>query len=100
MAASLAVRPAGWRPGQFPRLSLVAALAGRVALGEDIACKWPNDLVRAETKMAGLLVEAAGDRVSDYSGAPMSLDRGEILASNGLLHLPMQQVLGQEGRCD
>ena len=63
VAASLAVRPTGWNPGQFPRLSLVAALAGRVALGEDIACKWPNDLVRAETKMAGLLLEAAGDLV-------------------------------------
>jgi BirA family biotin operon repressor/biotin-[acetyl-CoA-carboxylase] ligase len=63
VAASLAVRPAGWSPGQFPRLSLVAALAGRVALGEDIACKWPNDLVRADTKMAGLLLEAAGDLV-------------------------------------
>ncbi len=63
VAASLAVRPAGWNPGQFPRLSLVAALAARVALGEDIACKWPNDLVRAETKMAGLLLEAAADLV-------------------------------------
>jgi fructose-1,6-bisphosphatase/inositol monophosphatase family enzyme len=40
-----------------------------------------------------LLVEEAGGRVSDYAGAPMPVDRGEILASNGLLHAAMRELL-------
>ena len=63
MAASLAVRPSGWQTEQFGRLSLVAALAGRSVLDEDIACKWPNDLVRGRDKIAGLLLEASDDLV-------------------------------------
>jgi len=63
MAASLAVRPSGWQTAEFSRLSLVAALAGRSALGEGVACKWPNDLVREDSKLAGLLLEASSDLV-------------------------------------
>jgi myo-inositol-1(or 4)-monophosphatase len=46
-----------------------------------------------------LLVEEAGGRVSDYAGAPMPLDRGQILASNGLLHARMQEILALEDGC-
>lgn len=63
IAASLAVRPPSWESTQFGRLSLMAALAGRTALGEDISCKWPNDLEQAGAKVAGLLLEASGDLV-------------------------------------
>ncbi|MDH5616461.1 MAG: biotin--[acetyl-CoA-carboxylase] ligase [Acidimicrobiia bacterium] len=63
MAASLAIRPRGWKAAQFGCLSLVAALAGRAVLGEDIGCKWPNDLLRDDAKVAGLLLEASGDLV-------------------------------------
>jgi BirA family biotin operon repressor/biotin-[acetyl-CoA-carboxylase] ligase len=63
IAASLAVRPSGWDTTEFARLSLVAALAGRTALGDEVGCKWPNDLVRAGAKVAGLLLETSGDLV-------------------------------------
>jgi len=63
MAASLAIRPSAWHTAAFGRLSLIAALAGRAVLGDDVACKWPNDLLREGAKVAGLLLEAVGDLV-------------------------------------
>ena len=63
VAASLAVRPSGWATSEFGRLSLVAALAGRRVLGEEVTCKWPNDLMLETDKVAGLLLEAHGDVV-------------------------------------
>jgi myo-inositol-1(or 4)-monophosphatase len=33
-----------------------------------------------------LLVEEAGGRVTDFSGAPFQLNSNETLASNGLIH--------------
>ncbi len=63
LAVSLAVRPTDWPPAAYPRISLMAALAGRAVLGTDLTCKWPNDLVREDGKLAGLLSEATGDLV-------------------------------------
>jgi BirA family biotin operon repressor/biotin-[acetyl-CoA-carboxylase] ligase len=63
LAASVAVRPDGWDGAQFPRLSLLAGLSARAVLGENIDCKWPNDLLQGGAKVAGLLLEAAGDLV-------------------------------------
>jgi BirA family biotin operon repressor/biotin-[acetyl-CoA-carboxylase] ligase len=63
LAGSLAFRPAGWKPAEFPRLSLVAALAACSVLGEEVACKWPNDLIRDDAKVAGLLLETSGETV-------------------------------------
>lgn len=62
LAASLAVSPP-WRPQDYPKISLVAALAGRSALGEGLECKWPNDLLCDGEKVAGFLVEASGESV-------------------------------------
>ena len=69
MAASLAIRPSAWHTAEFGRLSLIAALAGRAVLGDDVACKWPNDLLREGAKVAGLLLEAVGDLVVVGLGA-------------------------------
>jgi hypothetical protein len=35
--------------------------------------------------------------VSDFVGSPLDIHRGEILASNGLLHEAMVKVLGRRG---
>jgi myo-inositol-1(or 4)-monophosphatase len=40
-----------------------------------------------------LLVEEAGGRVSHYNGQPFNIYTPPILASNGLMHEPMMQVL-------
>jgi BirA family biotin operon repressor/biotin-[acetyl-CoA-carboxylase] ligase len=63
LAASLAIRPEGWGSAQFPRLSLIAGLSARAVLGDGVDCKWPNDLLRGDAKVAGLLLEAVGDLV-------------------------------------
>jgi len=70
VAASLAIRPTGWPADGRGRLSLVAALAGRSVLadtmgpGNEVTTKWPNDLLHGDLKIAGLLLEAAGDVVA------------------------------------
>lgn len=53
---------------QAPTLALVAGLAladavETAAPGEPISLKWPNDLMLGRGKLAGILLERAGDRV-------------------------------------
>jgi len=43
-----------------------------------------------------LMVIEAGGRVTDYSGKPFFLDSKEILASNGLIHEEMKDVLTKD----
>ena len=57
--ASLALAP-GWPPAALPRLTLAAGLAARDAAGGEVLLSWPNDLVRGEHKVGGLLAEASG----------------------------------------
>ena len=49
--------------------------------------------IEAARAAGALLVREAGGRVSDYAGEPLDIYRGEILASNGLLHDAMVKVL-------
>ncbi len=66
MYSSLAFRP-HWPTDAWPRLTLMAGLAVRGALGAltetTPALKWPNDLVTAGGKVGGILTEAEGDLV-------------------------------------
>lgn len=61
LSASLALEPA-WPAEAWPRIALVAGLAGAATLDDRVTLKWPNDLMVAGRKVGGLLVESA-DRV-------------------------------------
>jgi BirA family biotin operon repressor/biotin-[acetyl-CoA-carboxylase] ligase len=63
-----------------PTLALVAAVALHDALGPGLTIKWPNDIMAGEAKLAGILLERAGDAVVVGFGAnlahhPKGLDR-------------------------
>ena len=60
MAASLAFHPS-WSMGAWPRIPLVAGLAAAEALGPGISLKWPNDILKAQEKLGGILAEGSGD---------------------------------------
>ena len=59
LAASLAFRP-DWPPDTWPRLTLVAGVVAARVLGDRVNLKWPNDLMRDDTKLGGILTEATG----------------------------------------
>lgn len=86
----------------FARLQRLAQAVRRVGSASlDLACVaagrfdafWELKLKSWDVAAGVLLVEEAGGVVTDYSGQPMALDRGEILASNGRLHQAMQAAL-------
>lgn len=54
---------------------------------------WEMKLKPWDMAAGKLLVEEAGGRVSDFDGGPLDLYGQECLASNGLLHQSMQDVL-------
>lgn len=94
--------------GQFECFQRVAQAVRRAGVASlDLACVaagrfdgfWELKLKPWDVAAGVLLVEEAGGCVSDYAGAPMPLDRGEILASNGHLHAAMRQLL-RRGQCD
>ncbi len=57
LAVSVAFVPS-WPPETWPRLTLVAGLAAREAIGGELRLKWPNDLIRDGAKVGGILTEA------------------------------------------
>ncbi|MDT8442000.1 MAG: inositol monophosphatase family protein [Desulfuromonadales bacterium] len=79
------------RPG-VASLDLACVAAGR------FDGFWEMNLKPWDIAAGVLLVEEAGGRVSDFAGTPMPLTRREILASNGLLHQPMQTILAHGRR--
>jgi BirA family biotin operon repressor/biotin-[acetyl-CoA-carboxylase] ligase len=60
LAASLVMRPPPLaRPGRLAVLAAVAACRALAACGAgDVRIKWPNDLMRGEAKIGGLLAES------------------------------------------
>lgn len=68
LAASLAWQPS-WPETTWPRLTLVAGLAGLDALPKPLGLRWPNDLYRNERKAGGILVEASEGLVVAGLGA-------------------------------
>jgi myo-inositol-1(or 4)-monophosphatase len=60
---------------------------------------WEEQLHVWDIAAAVLIVEEAGGRVTDFHDAPVDLFRGQIVASNGLLHDAMRRVVldGRDG---
>ena len=72
-----AVPPA--RRGWLPLLTGVAvAAAVTKATGVETGLKWPNDLLAADAKLAGILAEAAGDAVGVGTGLNVSTEPAEF----------------------
>jgi myo-inositol-1(or 4)-monophosphatase len=59
---------------------------------------WELKLKPWDVAAGTLIVREAGGTVSDLAGRPVSLDAGEILASNGRIHEQMVTVLERAGR--
>ena len=57
---------------------------------------WEDGLNAWDVAAGFLLIEEAGGRVTDYSGAPLDIYTPKVLASNALVHDAMMKVL--EGR--
>jgi myo-inositol-1(or 4)-monophosphatase len=55
---------------------------------------WEAQLNPWDTRAGALIVEEAGGRVTGMDGQPWNPAAGHILASNGLLHEAMVQVIG------
>ena len=54
---------------------------------------WEENLHPWDTAAGTLIVEMAGGRVTDFSGSPFSIDKKEILASNGHIHNTVSALL-------
>ena len=62
LAASVGFRPS-WPSSAWPLTTLVAGMAALRSLGEwaaGITLKWPNDLMRGDGKLGGILTETSG----------------------------------------
>jgi myo-inositol-1(or 4)-monophosphatase len=57
---------------------------------------WELKLQPWDTAAGLVIVQEAGGRVTDFKGAPYSIDEPAIVASNGRIHDEMLAVLGQD----
>ncbi len=56
---------------------------------------WEKKLAPWDVAAGSLIVEEAGGKVSDFTGAPLSVEEGIIIASNGLIHDEIIAVLAE-----
>lgn len=79
---SLLLEPPGGETGRYPLLSLVAALAVaesvEQATGQRALVKWPNDVLLEGRKVAGILLEATGNRVISGVGINVNQSAEEL----------------------
>ncbi len=73
-------------------LNFAAVAAGR------LDAYWELRLEAWDVAAGMLLVDEAGGRVTDPTGAPVDLSAPAVLASNGLIHDEIRQVLKEAGR--
>ncbi len=91
-----------WAPAQLPALGLLAgllvceALQARYAPGPDLRLKWPNDVLLAGKKLAGILCEGVPGQSRTVCGIGINLCQpATVFAAAGLPHaasLTMQGV--------
>ncbi|MDJ1179770.1 inositol monophosphatase family protein [Roseofilum sp. BLCC_M91] len=56
---------------------------------------WERGLSPWDLTAGVVLVQEAGGKISAYNGSPFNIESGRILATNGHLHDPMVEILGQ-----
>jgi BirA family biotin operon repressor/biotin-[acetyl-CoA-carboxylase] ligase len=83
VAASLALQP-GWPDESVARVTLVAGLAATDVLPGSVGLKWPNDIMIGESKIGGILTEAAGSVV--VVGFGLNVFWASPLAGAGAVH--------------
>jgi myo-inositol-1(or 4)-monophosphatase len=54
---------------------------------------WEENLAPWDTAAGWIIVQEAGGTISDFSSGPYSIDKKEILATNGLIHQEMMALL-------
>lgn len=54
---------------------------------------WEENLKPWDTAAGWLIVEEAGGRVSDYSGGKFAIEKKQLLATNGIIHDEMREVI-------
>ena len=54
---------------------------------------WERRLSPWDVAAGGLLVEAAGGKVTDFTGRPFQVDQPSVLATNGRLHAAVLPLL-------
>ncbi|MEN6311458.1 MAG: inositol monophosphatase family protein, partial [Acidobacteriota bacterium] len=59
---------------------------------------WELKLKPWDVAAGTLIVAAAGGKVTDFKGGEFRTDLPETLASNGLIHEAMIEVLGMDGQ--
>jgi len=59
---------------------------------------WEDRLHPWDIAAGALIVEEAGGRVVDFDGGPVSLDRGQILVTNGRLDASMRELIAVSRR--
>jgi BirA family transcriptional regulator, biotin operon repressor / biotin---[acetyl-CoA-carboxylase] ligase len=86
LAVSVVLRPASVAPARWPWLPLLAGVAVRESVvdsaGVDASLKWPNDVLVAGRKLAGILVERVDTPIGAAAvvgiGVNVSLDTAEL----------------------
>jgi myo-inositol-1(or 4)-monophosphatase len=89
---AFAVRTQGIRRGGSAAIDLCYVAAGR------FDGFWELKLNPWDCAAGALIVKEAGGRVTNFSGRPASIYEREIVASNGLIHTEMLDVLTQTSK--
>lgn len=55
---------------------------------------WEFNLSPWDVAAGALIVQEAGGRVTDMDGGPLTLDAPRVLATNGLIHTEMRDIIG------